>query len=497
MLSSTEIERRVAVINALIGYEAVRIVHADDLPAVVRSSDALRNYQVYMARQCVRKKAILLAVDMGLGKTAAVLTALVELFSTGEIRKGLIIGPLRVCTDTWPDEIAVWEHTRHLTFSVIVGTAAEKKRALNKNTQLHIVNRENIPWLWKALREGEDWDYDIAVIDEASMLKAGKKRSSSKALSRFGILARARHKVDRVIEMTGTPAPEGLHNLWGLAYIMDLGERLGTSRTAFERRWFNSDYMGWSLEPKDFAERQIMERLKDVMIGMRAEDYLELPPVVTTPFTDRWVTLPKDVMQEYKRFERTLYSHKYDVEAITRGVLVNKLCQFANGSMYGEDGDRRKIVPVHDLKLDALCDMVDEFQGESLMIAYRFRFDLARIRKKFPKAIVLNEDKDAIKKWNAGKIDKLLVHPASVGHGTNLQFGGHILIHYGLQHSGELYKQINMRLPRPGQKNDKVFIYHILAKGTADETILAEQARKDATERSIFDAVRVRLREAA
>jgi len=439
-----------------------------------------------MADQIKKRPAILVAADMGTGKSAAVLTAIRELLDEFVIRKVLIIAPLRVATDTWPDEIAAWSHTRVLSRSVLVGTAAERARAAHENTELHIVNRENLPWLWKLW--GDRWPYELVVWDESSALKAWKKRTRCRQLTRFGALAAARKHIHRIVLLTGTPAPNGLQDLGGQAYVLDQGERLGRSRSSFEQRWFNSDYMGYTLTPKPHAEAEIMGLLGDVMVGLRAEDYIKLPPVV--PNLVR-VRLPDKVMQEYRRFERSMVSEAYDVEAVSRGVLTNKLLQFANGALYRGD---KSVVEVHDAKLDAFERVVEEAAGQSVLAAYTYRFDLDRLRKKYPRAVVFDESPNAVKDWNAGKIAIMLCHPASMGHGLNLQFGGHIACWYGLTWSLELYQQFNARLPRPGQKHHSVFIHHLVAVATADEDVLAVLSRKDATQRAVHEAVAVRLK---
>ena len=464
----------------------------------LRPESQLRGYQRYLVRVGMRKRYVLFAVDMGLGKTAAVLTILRNLRNQVEVRKVLVVAPKRVAEETWPEEIATWRHTHRIPYSVIVGTPAQRNRALrDKRAFIHIINKENLQWLWQTLRNGADWDYDMIVIDEASMLKEGKKRTmragggeGSRPLSRFGILSRARHKTDRVIEMTGTPAPEGLHNLWGLTYILDLGERLGTSKSAFESRWFDKGFMGYDMDPFPHAEREIMERVKDVMISLRAEDHLELPPVITTPETDIWVTLPKDVMREYRHFEREMFTDRYDVEAVSNGVLVNKLLQFANGSLYRKKGED---IPIHDLKALALRQLVDDLQGHPLLLAWSFKFDRDRIKKMLGKKVTFIEDagKNWKKDWDRGRIKVLATHPASMSHGLNMQHGGSRACWYGLTHSGELYQQFNKRLPRPGQSAEHVYIYHILARGTWDEKVILNQDFKKGSETAIRKAVAI------
>lgn len=465
----------------------------------VRFDFELRGYQTYISRMCERLKALLVAVDMSLGKTAAVLTFLLLMFEDYEDVRVLVVAPKLVATDTWPSEIKLWRHLRPLRkqFAVISGTPDQRRRALAKDVFIHIVNKENLQWLWQEIGAEDGWKWDILVIDEASMLKDGKKRTKragggkgSMPLSRFGILARARKLCWRVIEMSGTPSPEGIHNMWGLMYLLDLGERLGASKDAFERRWFDKGYMGWGMDPRPGAKEEIIERCSDLMISLRAEDHIKLPPVVTHPTTTWWVDLPKDVMREYKTFERELYSERYDIESITAGVHTNKLLQFANGSMYRERGN---AIHIHDCKLDALEEMLESLDGHHALIAWSYHFDREAIERRFGKKIKHLKDygKNVIRDWNLGRIKWLATHPKSISHGTNLQFGGHNAIWYGLQESGETYAQFNMRLPRPGQEADRVYLRHILARGTRDEDVIESQEYKAAEQDMLRYAVRV------
>ncbi len=459
-----------------------------------------RGYQRYVTKMCGVIPFICLMIDMSLGKTAAVLEFLLQLIEACDCRRILIVAPKLVATDTWPEEIRRWYHFRKRLsdkYAVLVGTPAERLRALRSGKMIHIINKENLQWLYEVTRDGADMDYDVLVIDEASMLKEGKKRSKregggkgSRPLSRFGVLCKIRSKVHTVIEMTGTPAPEGVHNLWGLAYILDKGQRLGTSKDAFEKRWFTKDYMGWNLEPRDGAKEEITKAISDICISLRAEDHIELPPVIGSPTTDIWVDFPKELMREYKSFERELFTDKYDVEAVSNGVLVNKLLQFANGFLYRARGE---AVPVHDLKIDALERLIESLDGNQLLISYSFKEDMVVMKKRLGKKVTLFHDagKNVLKDWNAGRITNLVAHPDTLGHGTNLQFGGYNSVWYGLCHSGEKYKQMNWRLPRPGQRAKHVFQRHILARGTWDEKLMSNQGYKDGEETSIRKMLQV------
>lgn len=364
----------------------------------------------------------------------------------------------------------------------------KRRRLADDKAEVHIVNREGLPWLWEHFGNGKRWPYDMLIIDEASLAKNGKKRTKLKSLSQFGVLAKARKYAKRIVLMTGTPSPKGLRNLWGLAYIADLGERLGTSRTKFEQRWFDSDYMGWNLEPRQGAEEQIARKLKDIMFTLSPEDYPELPPMLPKKFP---VTLPRKVMDEYHRFERSLVSELWDVEAVNSGVLTGKLLQAANGSIYDENG---RDVWIHDEKLYALEEIIEENYGEPILVGYSYKFDLARIKRRFNKAVIFGQGdvREQKKLWNAGKIDLLLAHPQSVGHGQNIQFGGNVMVWYGLTPDLELYQQFNKRLHRPGQTR-RVSNYHIIARGTYDERMLPLLNERGATQDSIMKRFRIDL----
>lgn len=771
----------------------------------------LRQHQAWMSDAVYRTPGLLLASYMGSGKTVSVLTAIRRQLDEFAVHRVLVVAPLLVAETTWPDEIAKWRHTRVLTYEVITGSEQRRLNRLKIDADIHIINRENIPWLWKTLKD--DWPYDWVVWDESGRLKAGKKRTSGgkkvredgtvakPRLSEFGAICAARKHIRRVTELTGTPAPNGLQDLWGQVYLLDQGERLGKTRTAFESRWFQKDYMGYKITPFPHSEEQIMGRIKDVMLCLKEEDYADLPPLIVNRVN---APLPPKAMKGYKDFERTLVAEEYDVEAVSKGVLTNKLLQFClkegtpvlcrrgwvpieevgrddevwdgvefvatsgvvykgekpvvecygvemtsdhqvltergwrtagdvnsgdaserphraevrlpggavargpsqkqsfdlampmhlregscstehvpaqpsaggqevvrmpargnagrgvgdarhdrtaavgdlagleapvsgpegqrfqklwrprdrhagrlvrlfrsilercargvpgrpdlgsagqrkglqprklpmgvsesagakhpnerpdqhpvgandssrsggevrhqgdhhlrpgeerlasvsnsgacekarvydlmdcgprhrfvvrgssgplivhncNGSLYNEEGED---LHVHDAKIKALESIVEEAAGQPILVAYSFQFDLKRILKKFPRATVLRKkDPDAIRRWNAGEIDMLLVHPASAGHGLNLQAGGNIAVWFGLNWSLELYQQFNKRLHRDGQKR-KVFLHHIVAPGTADENVLEALRTKGATQDSVTNAVRVRLKKA-
>lgn len=359
-------------------------------------------------------------------------------------------------------------------------------RLAEDGAEVHIIDKGSLPWLWEYFGKGKRWPYDMIIVDEASMFKNGTKRTKMKSISQFGAAAKARKYAKRVVLMTGTPAPKGLENLWGLAYIADLGERLGSEKHFFKRRWFTEDYMGFNNEPKPHAFAQITEKLSDIMFTLAPEDYPDLPGSLYKPIK---VRLSNKVMDEYDRFEKSLFSEMYDVEAVNKGVLVGKLLQFANGSMYNDDRDD---VWIHDEKLAALEEIYDRAAGDPVLVAYSYQFDLKRIKRVFKKAEIFGQgDVRRMKeRWNAGEIKMMLAHPAAVGHGQNIQFGGHINCWYGLTPDLELYQQFNKRLDRPGQTR-RVSNYHILAKGTYDEKIIPLLGDKGQTQDSIMKAFRI------
>lgn len=492
-----------------------------------RRSD-LRRYQRILLNKIKRIPGIILALDMGSGKTVTTLTALLDLLDDQEIKRVLIVAPLLVAKATWPDEIEEWEHTRDLDWTLIRADdddddimAARKRfledarligldgketqrfagrkttlakewkrvRLATTDTEIHIINREALPWLWDFYGKGKRWPYDALVIDEASMFKNAKMRTPNKKMTRFGVMAKAQKMAEQVILLTGTPAPKGLQNLWGLAFIADGGERLGDNKYWFEQRWFEKDFNGYDIKPRPKAKAQIMDRLSDIMFSLDEKDCVDLPPM--NPVEVK-VSLPRRILDEYRRFEKTLFSEQYDIEAVNKGVLHGKLLQFANGSMYNEDGD---AVWIHNEKLDALDQIIEDANGAPVLVAYSFKFDLEQILKRHKKAVVFGRGdvRKTKERWNRGEIDLMLAHPASVGHGQNIQFGGNISVWMGLNSDLELFQQFNKRLWRPGQTKP-VWNHFILARGTYDEELLPLLSTRDANQRDILNSVRVKLR---
>lgn len=463
----------------------------------LRPRAVLRDQQQFIVSTIKEKEGSLIVSAMGSGKSGATLTAMIDMLKDGTVKRWLVIAPLRVAASTWPDEIATWEHSQDVTFAVCVGAPGARRYALDKKAQITMVNREVLVWLAKELGSVDNWPWDGVVVDESSMFKSAKKRTTKTKAKRsdgtvvvrkggkqtaFGVLSTARKKINRMVLLTGTPGE--LIDLYGQIYLIDKGERLGASIEDFKARWFDVNQYSREIKPRSYAHDDIMGRIGDVMVSLPALQLV--PDPVHIPVH---IQLPAAAMAEYKRFKRNLVSELHDVEAVNAGVLTNKLLQFAGGSMYRED---RSIAAVHTAKLDALDDLIEQANGEPVLIFYGFKFSKDEILKRHPDAVVFNESDTAIKDWNEGRITKLLMHPKSGGHGTNLQYGGHIAIWFDLTWSLELYLQANARLPRPGQKHI-VAIYKILAEGTVDDRVVDALDNKETNQKAIIQAVEAEI----
>lgn len=396
--------------------------------------------------------------------------------------KILVIAPLRVAQDTWSRESEKWDHLQHLTISKILGTRAQREKALKVDADIYVINRENVPWLVNMV--GSDWDFDTVVIDELSSFKSSKSK-------RFRALRRVRPLINRIIGLTGTPAPNGLHDLWAQLYLLDQGERLGKTITGYRDRYFipgkRKGHVVYEWKQKQEAESRVYEQISDICVSMSAEDWLDLPERI-----DRTVAIPMspDSKAKYKKLEKDLLLEfeDSDVTADTAAVLSNKLLQLANGAIYDENRD---VQHVHDAKLDALEDLIEAANGNPILCFYTYKHDLSRIQERFPSAVKLESTED-IAKWNKGEIPLLLTHPASAGHGLNLQDGGHNVVWFGLTWSLELYQQANARLDRQGQ-TERVVVHHLVSEGTLDETVIQRLADKTAGQDALLDAVKARI----
>ncbi|MDY7044054.1 DEAD/DEAH box helicase [Virgibacillus sp. M23] len=440
-------------------------------------------YQEYAIQKIIDTPAAGLFLDMGLGKTVITLTALEELkntyFDAGKI---LVIAPLRVAQDTWSRETAKWDHLQHITISKILGPRTQREKALKAEADVYVINRENVPWL--VSMTGSKWPFDTVVIDELSSFKSSKSK-------RFRALRRVRPLMQRIIGLTGTPTPNGLHDLWAQLYLLDQGERLGRTITGYRDRYFTpgrrDGHIVYEWKQKNEAENRVYEKISDICVSMSAKDWLDLPERIERMVP---VTLIASTRKKYEKLEKDLLLpfEDSDVTADTAAVLSNKLLQIANGAVYDENKD---VQEVHHAKLDALEDLIEAANGRTILCFYTYKHDLSRIMKRFPEAKKLEGPED-IEAWNKGEIPLLLTHPASAGHGLNLQDGGHNIVWFGLTWSLELYQQANARLDRQGQK-ERVIIHHLVAENTLDETVSSRLADKTAGQDALLEAVKARI----
>ena len=442
-----------------------------------------RLYQRYAIRRIIDTPAVALLLDMGMGKTVSTLTAINELmFDRFEVHKVLVIAPLRVALSTWRDECEMWEHTRHLRVSVAVGDLRTREAALAEDADIYVVNRDVVRWLVGYYRA--KWPFDMVVVDESSSFK-------NPASQRFRALRKVRPLVQRVVLLTGTPAPNGLMDLWSQLYLLDRGERLGRTLTEYRERYFRpgqqSGHIVYSYDARPGAEQEIFRRIGDICVSMKSEDYLTLPPLIQNVVR---VQLPEAAARRYREMERELVLSigDADITAVSAAALSNKLLQMANGAVYDTEG---KVVKLHDAKAEALDEIISCNEGKSVMVIYSYRHDLDALRRRYPKAREL-KTADDIRAWNAGQIPLLLVHPQSAGHGLNLQHGGHIVVWYGLTWSLEAYQQTNKRLHRPGQ-TEPVVLHHLVAGGTIDEDVMRALGGKAAGQEDMLEAVKARI----
>lgn len=431
-----------------------------------------------------QRPACALLWGMGTGKTVTTLTAVNRLlYDYLEDGPALVIAPKRVAENTWSKEAQKWEHLQHLRVSRVMGTAKQRREALNAAADLYVINRENVVWLVELLQNR--WPFPIVVIDELSSFKSAQAK-------RWKALRRVRGRIRRIIGLTGTPRPNGIEDLWPEVYLLDQGERLGRTLTAFRSRYLVPEKMNghivYSYRPKEGAETEVYDRLSDICMSIRKDDVLNLPGQL---YEDIVLDAPSDLLKKYKQFERDKVLECLDADgeivAGTAAALTNKLLQFANGAIYDMDGGVHEL---HTIKLDALEELVEEAGGDSVLVLYAYKHDADRIRQRIPcSALDKPEDIDA---WNRGEIPIALAHPASIGHGLNLQDGGHIIIWYGMTWSLELYQQANERLNRPGQKN-VCRIYHLILKGTHDERVLTALKNKDKGQAAAIEALRLEI----
>lgn len=447
------------------------------------------DYQAYAIEYIETHPVASVFLDMGLGKTSITLTAIYNLlFDSFQVHKVLVIAPLRVARDTWTAEVEKWDHLHGLICSVAVGTEGQRRAALLRQADIYIINRENVTWLVE--ESGIPFKFDMIVIDELSSFK-------NHSAKRFRSLLKVRPKVSRIVGLTGTPASNGLMDLWAEFRILDLGQRLGRFITNYRTDYFVPDKRNgqviYSYKPLPHAEDAIYRQISDITISMRSTDHLLMPELINAEYP---VQLSDGELSHYERLKRDLVLNlpEGEVTAANAASLSGKLSQMANGAIYDDSGD---VQLIHERKLDALEDLIEAANGKPILVAYWFKHDLARISERLKcRRIPFSrlDDASSIRRWNTGEIPVALIHPASAGHGLNLQSGGSTLVWFGLTWSLELYQQTVARLWRQGQSSNTVVVQHIITKGTIDERILKALSLKDQTQAALIDAVKADLK---
>lgn len=441
------------------------------------------NYQIYSTNFILNNPISAIFLECGLGKSVISLTAINDLMlDYFDVSRTLVIAPLRVANSTWPDEIKKWDHLKHLNYSVVIGSEKERLDALRKSAHIYLINRENVDWL--ITKSGVSWKFDMVVIDELSSFKSYQAK-------RFKSLLKVRPKIKRIVGLTGTPSSNGLMDLWAEFRLLDMGERLGRYITYYRQNFFVPDkrnqQMIFSYKPKEGSEKMIYSLISDITISMKSKDFLKMPECVMNEVV---VSLSDKEQKLYDSLKQdmVLSLEENEIDAINAAALSNKLLQMSNGAVYNDD---KESLHIHDRKLDALEDLIEGANGKPVLVAYWFKHDLERIKDRFD----VREIKTAkdISDWNKGKIPVALIHPASAGHGLNLQAGGSTLIWFGLTWSLELYQQTNARLYRQGQ-DSTVVIHHILTKGTIDEDVMKVLKAKEKIQDALIDSVKARLK---
>ena len=447
------------------------------------------DYQKYAIDYIETHPIAAVLLDMGIGKTVISLTAIEDLlFDSFEVHRVLVVAPLRVARDTWPAEIKKWSHLKDLTYSVAVGNVKERRVALTSSADITIINRENLEWLIED--SGFPFDFDMVILDELSSFKNHRSK-------RFRSMMKVRPKVKRIVGLTGTPSSNGLMDLWAEFRLLDMGQRLGRFITQYRTNYFMPDKRNgeiiYSYKPLPGAENTIYREISDITISMKSTDHLKMPKLISSEYE---VRLSDEEQKRYDSLKKNLVLQlpSGDITAANAASLSGKLCQMANGAVYSDTGI---VVHIHDRKLDALEDLIEAANGKPVLVAYWFKHDFARISERLHKLHIpsscLNTS-DSIRRWNNGELPVALVHPASAGHGLNLQSGGSTLIWFGLTWSLELYQQTNARLWRQGQTASTVVIQHIITKGTIDGRILNALSHKNNTQAALINAVKANLK---
>jgi len=445
------------------------------------------NYQAFCEQQIIDVQALALWVDMGLGKTIITLSAINELkYNRFDIRKILVVAPKKVAEATWQTEARKWEHTKHLRFSTVLGGQQKRIRAVNTPADIYVINRDNIKWLVDYYRN--DWPFDMVVLDEASSFKSHQSQ-------RFKALKSIRAHIKRIVELTGTPSPHGLLDLWAQVFLLDQGQRLGKTIGGFRERYFNPDKRDatriFTYQAKDGAEENVKTLLADICISMKAEDYLDLPDLI---FNTVPVVLDTKADKAYRELEKEaiLQVDEQTIDAGSAGILTNKLLQLCNGAVY--DGSR-EVVEIHNCKIEAFAELVEGLSGQHAIVAYNFQHDRDRILKYLKttklRVRVYSGPEDE-KDWNAGEIDILLAHPASCAYGLNLQQGGHHVIWFGLNWSLELFQQFNKRLHRQGQ-TEPVVVHMLVTQGGVDEDVVTVLEDRAGTQDKLMHSLKARI----
>ncbi len=435
--------------------------------------DNLHDYQNKALTFIKDKRKCALFLDMGLGKSVTTLTAASDMLEDFAVNKVLVIAPLRVANTVWKQEAEKWEHLKHLKIAIITGKPETRIAAIRSDSDIYVINREQVDWLF-SIKWKTKWD--MLIIDESSSFKNHQAK-------RFRALRKMIKHFKSVVLLTGTPSPNGVGDLWAQMYLIDQGQRLGKTLTNFRSRFMHQpQYMGFSWLPNKGSDKQIQALIRDVCITMSSEDYLELPERIDL---NEYIELPDKVRSQYKELEKEflLTLESGDIEALSAATLAGKLLQMCNGAVYDEDGEAHLI---HDLKIKAIKEIIEDHPNENFLIAYNFRSDLVRLSKALPQGVSLSKSGVEVQKWNENKIKLLFAHPASAGHGLNLQAGGSNIIWFGLNWSLELYQQFNARLHRQGQ-DKPVKIIHIVAKDGMDEKVMKALASKAKTQNDLLN----------
>jgi len=438
----------------------------------------LHDYQNRAVDFILKRKRSALFLDMGLGKTVSTLTAITDMIEAFMVKRVLVIAPLRVCNSVWKQEAAQWEHLNHLRVSICTGSEKERRAGLNAKADIYVINRENTQWLIEACQN--KWPFEGIVIDESSSFK-------NPSTKRFKKLKKVAHLSKIMVLLTGTPSPNGLLDIWSQIYLIDQGAFLGKTMTGYKKRFFNPDYFGFNWTPKAGTQEEIQDIIRPCVLSMTASDYLTLPERIDII---EWAELPDNIMKQYREFERELIVQLKNgdtIEAVNAAVLAGKLLQWSNGACYVDDSGEYLVI--HDAKLDVLSEIIEENPQENIIVAYNFKSDLARIKERFPSAVVLDKNPATIDQWNRGEIKLMLCHPASAGHGVNLQYGGSMIVWFGLNWSLELDQQMNARVDRQGQLKP-VRVVRIAAFGTIDEQVMSVINNKEQTQSQLITALK-------